>query len=82
MKQKLSYQIGDGHIVTGEIPVSHDNFIFTDIEEHIVFTKSDIIMHYDKVMSTLGDSYKGASKYAYDNILQAINTIIVAKIID
>ncbi len=79
MKQQLSYQMGDGHIVTGEIPVSYDNFVFADIEENIVFKKSNIANHYDTVMSTVGDSYKGLSKYAYGNILQAIQKIVNSK---
>jgi hypothetical protein len=79
MKQQLSYQMGDGHNVTGEIPVSYDNFVFEDIEENIVFKKSNITIHYDVVMSTLGDSYKGVSKYTYGNILQAIKTIVDCK---
>ena len=79
MKQTVSYQMGDGHNVTGEIPVSYDNFVFADIEENIVFKKSNINMHYNMVMSTLGDSYKGVSKYAYGNILQAIKTIVNCK---
>jgi hypothetical protein len=76
MKQQLSYQMGDGHNVTGEIPVSYDNFVIEDIEKNIVFEKSNIIHHYDVVMSTSGDSYKGVSKYTYGNILQAIKTIV------
>jgi len=31
MKQQVSYQMGDGHNVTGEIPVSYDNFVFGGI---------------------------------------------------
>ncbi len=79
MKQQLSYQMGDGHNVTGEIPVSYDNFVFADIEENIVFKKSNITVHYDTVMSTVGDTYKGVSKYTYGNILQAIKTIVDCK---
>ena len=79
MKQQLSYQMGDGHNVTGEIPVSYDNFVFEDLEENIVVKKSNITNHYDMVMSTLGDSYKGVSKYTYGNILQAIKTIVDCK---
>jgi|APSaa5957512535_1039671.scaffolds.fasta_scaffold17630_3 hypothetical protein len=79
MKQQLSYQMGDGHIVTGEIPVSYDRFVFADIEENIVYKKSNIAVHFDTVMSTVGDSYKGLSKYAYGNTLQAINTIVNCK---
>jgi len=79
MKTQLSYQMGDGHNVTGEIPVSYDNLVFKDIEENIVFKKSDISNHYDWVMSSLGDSYKGVNKYTYGNILQAIKTIVDCK---
>jgi len=79
MKTQLSYQMDDGHIVTGEISVSYDNFVFADIEENIIFKKSNITNHYDAVMSTVGDSYKGLSKYAYGNTLQAINTIVNCK---
>ena len=79
MKQQLSYQMGDGHIVTGEIPVSYDNFIFADIEENIVIKNSNITNHYDTVMSIAGDSYKSLNKHVYGNILQAINTIVNCK---
>ena len=79
MKQQISYQIGDGSIVTGEIPVSYDNFVFEDIEENIVYKNSNINMYYDMLMSIEGDSYKGVSKYTYDNILYAINTIVNCK---
>ena len=79
MKQQISYQMDDGLNVTGEIPVSYDNFVFQDLEENIVFKKSNINTHYDTVMSTLGDSYKGVSTYAYSNILQAFKTIVDAK---
>ena len=79
MKQQLSYQMGDGHNVTGEITVSYDNFVFADIEENIVFKKSNITNHYDVVMSTIGETYKGVSKYTYGNILQAIKTIVDCK---
>jgi len=79
MKQQLSYQMGDGHIVTEEIPISYDNFVFADIEENIVFKKSSIAVHFDTVMSTVGDSYKSLSKHTYANTLQAINTIVNCK---
>jgi len=79
MKQQVSYQMGDDLSVTGEIPVSYDNFVFADIEENIVFKKSNINMHYDMVMSALGDIYKGVNKYNYGNILQAIKVIVNCK---
>ena len=78
MKQQLSYQMDDGLNVT-EISVSYDNFVFQDLEENIVYKKSTIDRHYNIVMSTLGDTYKGINKYAYGNILQAFKTIIDAK---
>ena len=79
MKTQVSYQMGDDHIVTGEIPVSYDNFVFKDIEENIVFKKSNIAVHFDTVMSTTGNSYKSLNKYAYGNLLQAIKTIVNCK---
>ncbi|MGY5148884.1 MAG: hypothetical protein ACW9W3_02370 [Candidatus Nitrosopumilus sp. bin_68KS] len=79
MKTQISYQMGDGHIVTGEIPASYDNLVFELIEENIVCKKSNIPNHYDTVMSTVGDSYKSLNKYAYGNTLKAINTIVNCK---
>ena len=78
MKQQLSYQMDDGLNVT-EISVSYDNFVFQDLEENIVYKKSTIDRHYNIVMSTLGDTYKGINKYAYGNILQAFKTIVDVK---
>ena len=69
----------DGLNVTGEIPVSYDNTVFADIVENIVYKKSNITVHYDTVMSTLGENYKGMNKYVYGNILQAIKTIVDCK---
>ena len=71
--------MGDGHNVTGEIPVSYDNLVFKDLEENIVMKNSNITNHYDFVMSSVGDSYKGVNKYTYGNILQAIKTIVDSK---
>jgi len=81
MKQQLSYQMGDGQIVKqgNDIPISYDNFIFHDLEENIIFHKKTLDDHYDYVMSSLGNSYKGANKYAYGNILQAISTVVTCK---
>ena len=79
MKTHVSYQMGDGHNVTGQTPVSYDNFVFEQIEENIVFKKQSIDEHYDHVMSTIGNSYKGANKYVYGNILQAIKAIVNCK---
>ena len=81
MKQQLSYQMGDGQIVKqgNDIPTSYDNFIFHDLEENVVFENKTLDSHYDYVMSRSGNSYKGANKFAYGNILQAIKTIVTCK---
>ena len=81
MKQQLSYQMGDGQIVKqgNDIPTSYDNFIFHDLEQSIVFENKTLDDQYDYVMSSLGNSYKGANKFAYGNILQAIKAIVTCK---
>ena len=79
--QQLSYQMGDDLNVKqgNDIPVSYDNFILHDLHESIVIRGRALDDHYDYVMSSLGNSYKGANKYAYGNILQAIQTIVTCK---
>ena len=81
MKQTVSNQMGDGQIVKAgnDIPTSYDNFIFHDLEENVVFENKTLDSHYDYVMSSLGNSYNGANKFAYGNILQAIKTIVTCK---
>ena len=81
MKQIVSNQMGDGQIVKvgNDIPTSYDNFILHDLEKSIVIEEKTLDNHYDYVMSSLGNSYKGANKYAYGNILQAIQTIVTCK---
>jgi len=81
MKQIVSNQMGDGQIVKAgnDIPTSYDNFILHDLEENVVFKNKTLDSHYDHVMSSLGNSYAGANKFAYGNILQAIKTIVVCK---
>ena len=81
MKSQLSYQMGDDQIVKAgnDIPTSYDNFILHDLEENVVFKNKTLDSHYDRVMSSLGNSYAGANKFAYGNILQAIKTIVVCK---
>ena len=81
MKQIVSNQMGDGQIVKqgNDIPTSYDNFILHDLERSIVIENKTLDDHYDYVMSSLGNSYKSANKYAYGNILQAIKTIVVCK---
>jgi len=81
MKQQLSNQMGDGQIVKqgNDIPTSYDNFILHDLERSILIENKTLDDHYDYVMSSLGNSYKGANKYAYGNILQAIKTIVTCK---
>ena len=79
--QQLSYQMGDDQIVKqgNDIPTSYDNFIFHDLEQSIVLENKTLDSHYDYVMSSLGNSYNGANKFAYGNILQAIKTIVHCK---
>ena len=81
MKSQLSYQMGDDQIVKAgnDIPTSYDNFILHDLQQSIVIENKTLDDHYDYVMSSLGNSYKGANKYAYGNILQAIQTIVTCK---
>ena len=81
MKQQLSNQMGDGQIVKqgNDIPTSYDNFILHDLERSILIENKTLDDHYDYVMSSLGNSYKGANKIAYGNILQAIQTIVTCK---
>lgn len=79
MKQHISYQMGDGHNVTGKIPVSYDNLVFSDLEENIVFKNSTIDEHYSKVMWNSTEFYNGMKKQDYGNILQAINAIVNCK---
>ena len=81
MKQIVSNQMGDGQIVKqgNDIPTSYDNFIFHDLEQSIVFGNKTLDDHYDYVMARSGNSYKGANKFAYGNILQAIKTIVTCK---
>ena len=81
MKQIVSNQMGDGQIVKegNDIPTSYDNFILHDLEKSIVIGGKTLDDHYDHVMASIGNSYKGANKYAYGNILQAIKTVVTCK---
>lgn len=80
MKQ-LSYLMGDDHSVKKEsqVPQGFDYFVFEDLEQSIIFQKESLDLHYDNVMSTLGNSYKGVNKYVYGNTLSAIKTIVTCK---
>ena len=73
--------MGDDQIVKAgnDIPTSYDNFIFHDLEQSIVLENKTLDSHYDYVMSSLGNSYNGANKFAYGNILQAIKAIVNCK---
>ena len=81
MKQQLSYQMGDDLTVKKEsqVPQGFDYFVFEDLEQSIIFQKESLDLHYDNVMSTLGNSYKGVNKYVYGNTLSAIKTIVTCK---
>ena len=73
--------MGDDQTVKAgnDIPTSYDNFIFHDLEENVVFENKTLDSHHDYVMSSLGNSYNGANKFAYGNILQSIKTIVHCK---
>ena len=77
--QQLSYQMGDDQNVKqgNDIPTSYDIFIVHDLDQSIVLENKTLDSHYDHVMSSLGNSYNGANKFAYGNILQAIKTIVL-----
>ena len=79
--QQLSYQMGDDQNVKqgNDIPTSYDIFIVHDLDQSIVLENKTLDSHYDYVMSSLGNSYNGANKFAYGNILQAIKTIVTCK---
>lgn len=81
MKQTVSTQMGDGHIVNKEsqIPSSYDDFVFHDLEQNFVFQNQSLDRHYDYVMSSLGNSYRGVNKYVYGNTIGAIKTIVNCK---
>ena len=81
MKSQLSYQMGDDQNVKqgNDIPTSYDIFIVHDLDQSIVLENKTLDSHYDYVMSSLGNSYNGANKFAYGNILQAIKTIVTCK---
>jgi hypothetical protein len=81
MKQQISYLMGDDHSVKKEsqVPQGFDYFVFEDLEQSIIFQKRSLDLHYDNVMSSLGNSYKGVNKYVYGNTLSAIKTIVTCK---
>jgi len=73
--------MGDDQNVRKEsqVPKDFDFFVFKDLEQSIIFQRKSLDLHYDNVMSTLGNSYKGINKYVYGNALSAIKTIITCK---
>ena len=81
MKQTVSTQMGDGHIVNegSQVPQGYDYFVFQDLEQSFVIENNSLDRHYDFVMSSLGNSYKGVNKYVYGNTLSAIKTIVNCK---
>jgi len=62
-----------------QIPSSYDDFVFHDLEQSFVFQNQSLDSHYDYVMSSLGNSYKGVNKYVYGNTIGAIKTIVNCK---
>ena len=79
MKQTVSYQMGDDLSVKGAIPFSYDKFVFEDLVDNFVIKKSNLGEHYQHVMSSIGNSYKGVNKYVYGNTIVAFQTIVECK---
>lgn len=78
MKQQISYLMDGG--LNAESYDSFEKFIFSDIDENVVYHGSTVDEHYNRVMSSLGNFYRGVNKYVYGNILQAIKVIVNCKI--
>ena len=49
------------------------------MEQSFVVQNQSLDRHYDYVMSSMGNSYKGVNKYVYANTMAAIKTIINCK---
>jgi len=81
MKQQVSIQMGDGHIVSegNQIPQNYDYFVFQELEQSFVIENNSLDKHYDHVMSSLGNYYKGVNKFVYGNTIAAIKTIVTCK---
>lgn len=77
MKQQISFLMGSD--LNAESFDSIEKFIFSNIDKNIIFLGNTIDEHYEKVMSSLGNSYRGVNKYTYGNILQAIKAIVNCK---
>ena len=54
------------------------SLIFSDLQE-ILLTGITIDQHYDRVINTSGNFYKGCSKSNYENVIKALQTIIESR---
>lgn len=89
MKQKVSTQMGDGLIINkrcfdsnnpNEFATSNsfESLIFYELQE-ILLKGITIDQHYDKLINTSGNFYKGFSKSNYENVIKALQTIIESR---
>jgi hypothetical protein len=87
MKQQISYKM-DGGLNAGqtvltefqELPVIYDKVIFQDLEEKIISKRWSFEEYENHVTTTLGNSYKGMNKTLYGKAVEALKTIVYARI--
>lgn len=88
MKQTVSIQMGDGHIVKETlhesskdgfaVSNSFEKLVFSDLQE-MLFKGRTLEQHYERVTTTRGTSYNGVNRFAYGNVIKALQTIIESK---
>src|SRR2546430_988794 len=90
MRQTVSFQMDGGHSANKNlfensdsngftISSSYETMVFSDLQEMLLKGKT-LDEHYDMVLTTIGTSYKGLDKFAYGNVIKALQTIIDSKI--
>jgi hypothetical protein len=83
MKQTVSFQMDGGHNANKNlfensdsngftISNSYETLVFSDLQEMLLKGKT-LDEHYAMVLTT---SYKGLDKFAYGNVIKALQTII------
>jgi hypothetical protein len=78
--------MGGGHIAK-KVPYDHNqNRLYTSYEElafkdiqEILFNEITFDDHYNEVISTHGNTYKGMDKFVYGYIIKAFQTIVESK---
>jgi hypothetical protein len=90
MKQTVSLQMDGGHIANNIVEQNHNSngcaisssyekLVFSDLQEMLLKGKT-LDEHYDSMLTTIGTSYKGLDKFAYGNVIKALQIIIESKI--